>query len=265
MEEILAGRNAVREALKAGRPLNKILVAQGAEGRAVAEVLSLAREQGIPIQQVDRRALNRVAGNMPHQGIVAVAAAKAYVELEDILNRTKLRGEPGFLVMLDGVEDPQNLGAILRLADACGVHGVIIPRRRSVGLSPAVARVSAGAIEYVPVARVANLSSTLENLKGQGLWVIGADPEGETLAFAADLTLPLVLVVGGEGKGLSSLLKQRCDLRVRLPMLGQINSLNVATAAAVLMYEVVRQRKFISLAKENQDGRSNNRRLQCDS
>ncbi|MBE3580364.1 MAG: 23S rRNA (guanosine(2251)-2'-O)-methyltransferase RlmB [Thermoanaerobacteraceae bacterium] len=249
MEEILAGRQAVREALKAGRPLNKILVAHGAEGRAVSEIVYLAREQGVPLQKVDRRALNRVAGEVPHQGVVALAAAKGYVEVEDLLEASRQRQEPPFLLMLDGVEDPQNLGAVLRLADACGVHGVIIPRRRSAGLSPAVARVAAGAVEYVPVARVANLGTTLEALKERGLWAIGAEGDGETLAFAADFTLPLVLVLGGEGKGLSYLVRRKCDLVVRLPMRGHINSLNIAAAAAVLLYEVVRQREFPAAAR----------------
>ncbi|MGI9952479.1 23S rRNA (guanosine(2251)-2'-O)-methyltransferase RlmB [Moorellaceae bacterium AZ2] len=256
MEEILAGRQAVREALKAGRPLNKILVAHGAEGRVVAEILSLAREQGVPLQKVDRRALTRVAGDIPHQGVVALAAAKGYVHVEDLLEASQLRHEPPFLLMLDGVEDPQNLGAILRLADTCGVHGVIIPRRRSAGLSPAVARVAAGAMEYVPVARVANLSATLQTLKERGIWAIGAEGDGEILAFAADFTLPLVLVLGGEGKGMSSLVRRRCDLVVRLPMRGRINSLNVAAAAAALLYEVVRQRQFSTAARGSDHDRT---------
>ncbi|MGB9662385.1 MAG: 23S rRNA (guanosine(2251)-2'-O)-methyltransferase RlmB [Moorellaceae bacterium] len=245
MEEILAGRHAVCEALKAGRPLNKILLARGAAGGGLSEVLSLARGKGIPVQWVDRRALDKMAGHTPHQGVIALAAAKEYAPLEDLLGRAKLKGEPPFLIMLDGVEDPQNLGAILRVAEACGVHGVIIPRRRSAGLSPAVARVSAGALEYVPVARVANLNSTLRSLKEQGIWAIGTDAGGEKLVFDVDLTLPLVLVLGGEGKGLSPLLKRQCDMVVRLPMLGRINSLNVAAAAAALLYEAVRQRKFV--------------------
>ncbi|HBT48197.1 MAG TPA: 23S rRNA (guanosine(2251)-2'-O)-methyltransferase RlmB [Peptococcaceae bacterium] len=251
MEEILAGRQAVKEALKAGRPMNKILVARGAGGRAVAEIAALARERGVPLQQVERRALTRLAGEVVHQGVVALTAAKGYVELEDLLEASRRRQEPPFLLMLDGVEDPQNLGAILRLADACGVHGVIIPRRRSAGLSPAVARAAAGAVEYVPVARVANLATTLEALKERGLWAIGAEGDGETLAFAADFTLPLVLVLGGEGKGLSALVRRRCDVVVRLPMRGHVNSLNVAAAAAVLLYEVVRQRGLTGVSQGN--------------
>lgn len=245
MGEVLAGRQAVREALKAGRPLHKILIAEGAKGGLLNEIQSLAKERGIPVLKVERRALNRLAEAIPHQGVVALAAAKEYVELEDLIRAAQDKEEPAFLVMLDGVEDPQNMGAILRLADACGVQGVIIPKRRSVGLSAAVARASAGALEYVPVARVNNLRQAVETLKEAGMWIIGAEGDGETLAFDADFTVPLVLILGGEGKGLSPLLRKHCDTVVRLPLLGHVTSLNVATAAAVLFYEVVRQRRFL--------------------
>lgn len=244
MEEVLTGRQAVREALKAGRPLHKILIAEGARGAVLNEIQFLAKEQGVPVLKVERKALDRVSKTAPHQGVVALAAAKEYVELEDLIKATQGGEDPAFLVILDGVEDPQNMGAILRLADACGVQGVIIPRRRSAGLSAAVARASAGALEYVPVARVANLHQAVETLREAGMWIIGAEGDGETLAFEADFTVPLVLILGSEGKGLSPLLKKHCDLVVRLPLLGHVTSLNVAAAAAVLFYEVVRQRKF---------------------
>ncbi|MCG0277093.1 MAG: 23S rRNA (guanosine(2251)-2'-O)-methyltransferase RlmB [Thermanaeromonas sp.] len=250
MGEVIAGRQAVREALKAGRPLHKILIAEGATGSLLGEIQSLARERGIPVLKVERKALNRLAEGVSHQGIVALAAAKEYVELEDLISAAKAKEDPAFLVMLDGVEDPQNLGAILRLADACGVQGVIIPKRRSAGLSSAVARASAGAVEYVPVARVSNLRQAVDTLKDAGMWIIGAEGDGETLAFEADFTVPLVLILGGEGKGLSPLLRKQCDMVVRLPLLGHVTSLNVATAAAVLFYEVVRQRKFPKVFQE---------------
>lgn len=241
MEDILAGRNPVREALRAGRPLDKIFLALHLEGQVIGEILALARSQGVPVQRVDRVVLDKMAGPR-HQGVVARAAARGYAELEDLLSRAREKGEAPFLIMLDQVEDPHNLGAIIRSTEAAGAHGVIVPRRRTAGLTIAVARAAAGALEFVPVARVTNLARTIDRLKEEGIWVIGATGEGEKEAFAADLTIPLVLVLGSEGRGLSALVSSRCDFTVRLPMRGRINSLNVAAAAAVLMYEVVRQR-----------------------
>ncbi|TYL09767.1 putative TrmH family tRNA/rRNA methyltransferase [Moorella thermoacetica] len=241
MTETLAGRNQVREALRAGRPLNKILLAPHLEGQAIGEIINLARERGVPLQRVNRAALEKLAGHH-HQGVVALAAAREYADLEDLLARAGEAGEPPFLIMLDRVEDPHNLGAILRSVEAVGAHGVIIPRRRGVGLTAAVARAAVGAQEYVPVARVTNLARTLEELKGKGLWAIGAAGDAGQEAFNADFTVPLVLVLGSEGRGLSPLVRSRCDFTVHLPMRGRINSLNVATAATVLMYEVLRQR-----------------------
>lgn len=240
--DVLTGRNPVREALKAGRPLNKILVASGLEGRTVGEIVSLARSRGIPLQWVNRSVLDKMAGNDTHQGVLGLAAARGYAEVDQLLSRAKEKNEPPFLIMLDQVEDPHNLGSIIRSAEAAGSHGVIIPRRRTVGLTAAVARTAAGALEYLPVARVTNLSRTIESLKNHDLWIAGADSEGDQVAFTCDFTLPLVLVLGSEGRGLSKLVKSRCDWTVRLPMHGRINSLNVAVAAGILMYEVVRQR-----------------------
>jgi len=243
MTEILMGRNPVREALRAGRPLNKILMAFNLEGRIIGDIANLARSRGIPLQRVDRKLLDKLAG-IRHQGVVALAAARGYAEIEDLLSGARQKQELPFLIMLDQVEDPHNLGSILRSAEAAGVHGVIIPRRRTVGLTTAVARTAAGALEYIPVARVTNLSRAIDSLKAEGIWVVGTDSQGEKEAFAADFTVPLALVLGSEGKGLSSLVKRHCDFTVRLPMRGRINSLNVATAATVLMYEVVRQRSL---------------------
>ncbi|MDN5345222.1 MAG: rRNA (guanosine2251-2-O)-methyltransferase [Clostridia bacterium] len=241
MEEILAGRIPVREALRAGRSLNKVLIATHLEGRVVGEILNLARREGVPVQRVDRSVLDKLAaGN--HQGVVALAAAREYADLDDLLSLARQKQEAPFFIILDQVEDPHNLGAILRSAEASGAHGVIIPRRRAVGLTGAVARTAAGALEYVPVARVTNLARTITRLQEEGIWVIGAEGDGEQDAFTADLTIPLALVLGSEGRGLSSLIKARCDFTIKLPLRGRINSLNVAAAATVLMYEVVRQR-----------------------
>ena len=238
-DNLLVGRNPVREALKSGRPVDKLLYVQGEKTGGTGDIIKLAREKGVPVQIVDRSRLDALSGNMKHQGMVAFTAAREYADIDDILDGA---GETPFLLLLDEINDPHNLGAILRAADAAGVSGVIIPRRRSVSLTPAVARVSAGAVEYVPVARVSNLVQTIEKLKERGLWVVGADAGAPDLHWKARLDGPLALVVGGEDKGLGRLVKEKCDLLVKLPMLGSIGSLNASVAAAVIMFEVVRQR-----------------------
>lgn len=243
MTEIITGRNPVREALRAGRALNKILLAFNLEGQTIRDIISLARSQGVPLQRVDRQFLDKMVTGR-HQGVVALAAAREYVEVADLLAGARRKQEQPFLIMLDQVEDPHNLGSILRSAEAAGAHGVIIPSRRAVGLTAAVGRAAAGALEHMPVARVTNLSRTIESLKAEGIWVAGADSQGDKEAFTADFNIPLALVFGSEGKGLSPLVKRHCDFTVYLPMRGKINSLNVATAATVLMYEVVRQRNL---------------------
>ncbi|MEW6063822.1 RNA methyltransferase [Desulforamulus profundi] len=242
MSEIIAGRNPVREALRAGRPINKVVMAKGTGTGPLSEIIMLARERNIPVQMVDRAHLDKLNPGAPHQGVVAYAAAKEYVEVEDILETARARGEDPFIVMLDEINDPHNLGAILRTVDAAGAHGVIIPQRRSVALTSTVAKASAGAVEYVPVARVTNLDQTIRQLKNQGIWVVGADMEGPQIHWKAKLTGPLLLVIGGEGKGIGRLIKERCDMLVRLPMAGRVGSLNASVAAALLVYEVVRQR-----------------------
>ncbi len=234
----------MREALKANRPVNKILIAEGPLSGALQEIFVMARRKNIPVQKVDRRRLNKIASGTPHQGVVALTAAKEYVDINDILNGVR-PGEVPFLIILNEIHDPHNLGAILRTADAAGVHGVIIPRRRSVPLTSAVAKSSAGAVEYVPVARVANIAQTIEFLKEKGLWVVGADADGPELFWDARLDGPLALVIGGEDKGLGRLVKERCDILVHLPMSGQVNSLNASVAAALLAYETVRQRRKV--------------------
>ncbi|HMM23134.1 MAG TPA: 23S rRNA (guanosine(2251)-2'-O)-methyltransferase RlmB [Selenomonadales bacterium] len=242
-EEYIAGRNSVLEALKSGRAINKILVAKGGRQGSVREIVGLARERGLVVQEAEPARLDQLAEGTRHQGIVAMVAPVAYVEVEDLLAEARRRGEPPFLVLLDELEDPHNLGAILRTADAAGVHGVLIPKRRSCPLSAAVAKTSAGAVEYVPVARIGNVSRTIEDLKKEGLWVVGADMDGDKTYYEADLRGPLLVVVGSEGRGLGRLTKEVCDFLVRIPMRGSITSLNASVACSLLLYEVFRQRE----------------------
>ncbi len=241
-DDVLIGRNAVTEALRAGRGINKILLADGDKEGSVSEILALAKERGIVTQFVERSKIEAVAGGLRHQGVMAYVAPVAYAELEDILRAAAEKGEAPFLLLLDELEDPHNLGALLRTADATGVHGVLIPKRRSVPLTATVAKTSAGAIEYVPVARIGNIAQTLKKLKEQGFWVAGADMDGSQNYYEADLTGPLVLVVGSEGRGMSRLTKEQCDFIVQMPMVGRINSLNASVAGSILMYESMRQR-----------------------
>jgi 23S rRNA (guanosine2251-2'-O)-methyltransferase len=236
--EVLAGPRAVLEALRAGRRrVRRVLIARGA---VPEELVALARARGIPVEVVPREVLDRGARGGTHQGVVAEAEGFAYAGLEDVLTRG---GAAPLLMVLDGIQDPQNLGAILRTAEAAGAHGVIVPRDRAAGVTPAAVRASAGAAEHLPVVRVTNLATSLARLKDAGLWAVGADPAGGTELFRADLTGPLALVVGAEGKGLRSLTRSRCDLLVRIPLGGRVASLNAAAAAAVCLFEAVRQRR----------------------
>jgi len=238
----IEGRIPVREALKAGREIHKLLVARGAREGSIREILALARQAGVVIQEVDRARLDQLAHGRNHQGVIALVAAHRYADVETILERAAAAGEDPLILVLDGIEDPQNLGSLLRTADAAGVHGVIIPERRAVGLTETVAKVSAGAVEYVPVTRVTNLVRTLKQLKEQGLWVVGTHQDGPHLYTETDLTGPLAVVIGSEGKGISRLVAETCDLMVRLPMRGHVSSLNAAVAGAILLYEIRRQR-----------------------
>ncbi|WP_294158630.1 23S rRNA (guanosine(2251)-2'-O)-methyltransferase RlmB [uncultured Selenomonas sp.] len=240
-EDVLIGRNAVVEALKAGRGINKILLAHGDQPHGVQEIVALAKERGVVVQFVERSKIETLAAGHRHQGVLAFAAPVPYVELDEILARAEAKGEPPFLLLLDELEDPHNLGALLRTADATGVHGILIPKRRSVPLNATVAKTSAGAVEYVPVARIGNVAQTLKLLKERGCWVVGADMDG-TPYDKADLTGPMVLVVGSEGKGMSRLTRETCDVIVSLPMVGKINSLNASVAGSILMYESLKQR-----------------------
>lgn len=244
-EDVLVGRNAVTEALKSGRGINKLLLASGDKEGSIREIMALAKDRGIIIQTVERSRIETLAAGHRHQGVLAYVAPVAYTELDEILERAEKKhqeqGGAPFLLLLDEIEDPHNLGALLRTADAAGVDGVIIPKRRSCPLSATVAKTSAGAVEYVPVAQVGNVVQTLKMLKEKGFWVAGADMDGQ-LYTDTDLTGSLVLVVGNEGHGIGRLTRENCDFIVQLPMVGKINSLNASVAGSVLMYEAMRQR-----------------------
>lgn len=242
--EIIVGRNSVLEALKAGRSLNKILIAKGERQGSIREIMSQAREQGLIVQEVDVAKLEQLSAGVRHQGVVAMAAPVAYGTVDEILSAAHDQNEPPFLVLLDELADPHNVGAILRTADATGVHGVLIPKRRSCPLTQTVAKTSAGAIEHVSVARIGNVTQTLKALKKQGLWVIGADMNGTQNYYETDLTGPVVIVVGSEGAGMGRLTKEACDFIVKIPMRGQITSLNASVACSLLLYEVFRQREM---------------------
>ncbi len=239
-EDYLAGRNAVSEALKAGRPLDSVFVAKGERQGSINAIVARCREQGVPIKEADSRKLDAMAPN--NQGIVAVAACKEYVTLEELFATAEAKGEPPFFIVCDELADPHNLGAILRTAEATGAHGVIVPRRRSVGLTSTVYKASAGAVEYVPVARVANITDTLRELKKRGVWVYGLDMDGSHWC-QTDLTGAMALVVGSEGHGMTRLVREQCDFVLSLPMAGQINSLNASVACGVVLYEAARQRQ----------------------
>lgn len=241
-EGLIVGRNAVMQALESGRTIDSVTVAEGQRGGQAAKIIEICREKKIPVKYADSRKLDKLCGGAAHQGVAAFAAAHDYAELDDIFNLAQSRGESPFIVICDGLEDPHNLGAILRTAEAAGVHGVIIPKRNSVTLNYTVAKTSAGAIEYVPVVKVTNIAGTIDTLKDRGVWVFGADMDG-TPWTEFDFTGSAALVIGSEGRGLSKLVREKCDFIASLPMKGRINSLNASVAAGILMFEASRQRK----------------------
>lgn len=240
-ETQIEGRNPVIEALKSEHPINKILIDSGDKKGSVVKIIGMAKDKGVMVKYVDRKKLDELSATRNHQGVIAEIAAYETVELEDLLEKTKNK-EPFFLI-LDEIMDPHNLGSMVRTANASGVDGIIIPKRRSVGLTVSVSKVAQGALEHVPVAKVSNIAQTMERLKEEGLWMVGADMHGEQVHYEANLLGPIALIIGGEGKGLSELTKKKCDFLVKLPMEGAISSLNASVAGAVLMYEVLRQRK----------------------
>ena len=239
---IIEGRNAVIEALRVGTAIDKIYLAKGETDKTLGHIASKARDAGIVVVEADRRKLDGMSRTHAHQGVIALAAVREYATVESILAAAAEKGEPPLLVVCDEISDPHNLGAILRTAECAGAHGVIIPKRRSAGLTAVVAKTSAGAVSYIPVARVANIPSLLKELKKQGVWVFGTAAEGSIPMYKADLTVPAAIVIGNEGEGLSQLVRKNCDVMVSIPMKGKISSLNASAAASILLYEAVRQR-----------------------
>ena len=241
-EDLIEGRNAVIEALRAGRALDKIYIAKGETDKTLGHIAAKARDAGIVVVEADRRKLDAMSATKAHQGVVAVAAVREYCSVEDILAIADERGEPPFVILCDEISDPHNLGAILRSAYCAGAHGVIIPKRRSAGLTGIVGKTSAGAVEHMSVARVANLPATIRDLKDRGLWIYGTAADAPATLWETDFTGPCCIVVGSEGEGLGRLVREQCDFLVGIPMRGALDSLNASAAAAILMYEVVRQR-----------------------
>ena len=241
-ENMLEGRNAVTEALKAGRTIDKVFLASGDTDSTLRYIASLAKKAGAVVTYCDRRKLDTMSQTGAHQGVIAMAAAREYCSIEDILNLARERGEAPLIVICDEITDPHNLGAILRTAECAGAHGVIIPKRRSVGLTATVAKASAGGVEYMKVARVTNINQAIAALKEKGVWVFGTAAEGSIPMYQADLTGPAAIVIGNEGSGMSPLVRKNCDVMVNIPMAGRISSLNASAAASILLYEAVRQR-----------------------
>ncbi len=239
---MIEGRNAVTEALRSGTAIDKIYLAKGETDRTLSRIASEARKAGVVVVEADRRKLDAMSLTHSHQGIIAIAAVRAYATVEDILSIASARGEKPLLVVCDEISDPHNLGAIIRTAECAGAHGVIIPKRRSAGLTAVVAKSSAGAVSYLPVARVPNIPSLLKDLKKQGIWVFGAAAEGTVPLYGADFKNAAAIVIGSEGDGMTRLVRESCDFLVSIPMKGQISSLNASAAAAILLYEAVRQR-----------------------
>jgi 23S rRNA (guanosine2251-2'-O)-methyltransferase len=241
MKERLAGVNSIMEALKSNRKVYKIFVQEGRAGKKVEDLIKLAGSRGIYVQPVPKQKLNDMYKTGNHQGVVAEVDVYQYSTVEEVLEYAALQGEPPLILILDGLEDPQNLGSVIRSAEGAGVHGVVIPRHNSAEVTPAVVRASAGAVEHMKVVLVTNLVNTIKDLKDQGLWVIGADMDGQDY-YTVEIPAPTALVIGGEGQGIRRLVKENCDLIVKIPMRGQVNSLNASAAAAVMLFEAVRQR-----------------------
>lgn len=240
-EQYIIGRNPVLEILKSGREVEKILIIKGELKGSINKIIGIAKDRNIKIQQVEKNKLDQIAQGSSHQGVAALVTSYAYYSIDDILRKAERLREHPFIIILDGIEDPHNLGAIIRTAECGGVHGLIIPKRRAAHVTPAVYKSSAGAVEHIMVAKVNNISDTIEKLKEKGLWIYGADVDGEKYYFNVDLRGPIALVIGSEGKGLSRLVKEKCDFLLKIPMLGKVSSLNASNAASILIYEVVKQ------------------------
>ena len=238
---IIEGRNAVIEAFRSGKTVDKVLILEGCQDGPINTIVREAKKHNVLIKYVKKDRLDKVSETGKHQGVIAYVAAYKYAEVEDILDNARKKGEPPFVIILDGIEDPHNLGAIIRTANQAGAHGVIIPKRRAVGLTSTVARTFAGAINYTPVAKVTNIANTIEDLKKEGMWFVCADMDGEVM-YNLDLKGPIGLVIGNEGEGVSRLVKEKCDFIAQIPMKGDIDSLNASVAMGILSYEIVRQR-----------------------
>ena len=243
-ENMLEGRNAVTEALSAGRTIDKLFVADGDTDRALARICAMAKQAGAVVVPTDRRKLDYMSATGAHQGVIAMVAAHDYASIDDILKKAQDAGEPPLIVICDELSDPHNLGAIIRTAECAGAQGIIIPKRRSVGLTAVVGKASAGALEYMPVARVSNIAAAIDTLKKAGVWVYGTAAGGDTTLYRADLKSAAAIVIGNEGEGMSRLVSERCDFKVSIPMKGSISSLNASAAAAIMLYEAVRQRSL---------------------
>lgn len=241
-EDIIEGRNAVIEALRAGRAIDKIFIQKGETDKTLGHIASKARDAGVVVVDADRRKLDAMSQTHAHQGVIALAAVREYCSVSDILDIAREKNEPPFVVVCDELSDPHNLGAVIRTAEAAGVHGIIIPKRRSAGLTSIVDKTSAGAAEHMAVARVANLTAAIKELKDSGVWVYGTAAEGSSLLWQTDLKGSICIVIGSEGDGISRLLRENCDFLVSIPMRGQVSSLNASAAAAILIYETLRQR-----------------------
>ncbi len=241
-EDRIEGRNPVLEAFKSGRPINKLYIEKDSEEAVLLKIAAMAREKAVPVQYVDRRKLDLMSKTRIHQGVILEVAAHEYAEVEDMLALAEEKGEKPFLLVLDGITDTNNFGSVIRTAECAGVHGIIIPKRRSVSLNATVAKVAAGAQEYVPIARVTNLVQTLTELKEKGLWIIGSDMEGDKNYYDADLKGPIALVIGNEGEGMSRIVSEACDFNVRIPLKGTISSLNAGVAAGLILFEIAKQR-----------------------
>lgn len=239
---VIEGRNAVIEALRAGTAIDKIYLAKGDTDSALGHIANTARVNGVVVVNADRRKLDEMSRTHAHQGVIAVAAVREYASIEDIFQRAEEQGEAPLIVLCDELSDPHNLGAVIRTAECAGAHGVVIPKRRSAGLTAIVAKTSAGAVSHIPVARVPNLTALMKELQKRGVWIFGAEMNGTTSLYEADLKGPAAIVIGSEGSGMSRLVAETCDFTVSIPMKGKINSLNASAAAAILLYEAVRQR-----------------------
>ncbi|CAB1261513.1 23S rRNA (guanosine(2251)-2'-O)-methyltransferase RlmB [Clostridium sp. MT-14] len=243
-EDLIEGRNAVIEALKSdnGKTIEQIFIAEGSISGSSKVIIAMAKEKNIVVKRVDRRKLDKISETGAHQGVIAQVTPYKYCEAEDILEYAKKKGEPPFIIVLDEIEDPHNFGSIIRTAEICGVHGIIVSKRRNVGITPAVYKSSAGAVEYMKICKVTNLNNIIEKLKKRNIWVYGADMNGQSYCFDVDFNGAVALVIGSEGRGISKSIKEKCDMLVKIPMYGNIASLNASVAGGILMYEILKQR-----------------------